>query len=323
MKKIAWTGGAVLLFMAMACTGNKGAAGEKEQDTAAVDSPTAELNAPTVKSDTLVFENIHWEDSVAYKVKILDYSSDEEPTPYTVETTMDRYEKNTLKAVGGPADAMEFINQWLTLDAAGETDNSFHTAADVAAAYKRLKAEKGVADVQAVLEQEKHQASEMTDDEDAMEEMAFLSNNESSSDLTVQWQAKGVLTLWDSGYDYYAGAAHGMPWGYGKTFDLKNLRILTFDDIFLPKGRKALLKMVVDQLQDEYADGWSMANAVEDIDFPSVAPSLVGEGVQFCYGAYEIGAYALGLPSTILPYKKVQQYLTPEVKELLSCLSDE
>ncbi len=315
MKMIAWTGCAMLLLMAMACTGNKGATGDKEPDAAVADSSTAEFLA--VQSDTLVFEDIHWKDSVAYKVKVMDYSSDEDPTPYTVETTVDRFEKNTLKAVAGPAAAVEFINQWLTLDAAGKTDNSLLTAADVAAAYKKLKAEQGVGDVQAVLKQEKHQENEIADDEDAMEEMAFLSNNETSSDLIVQWQSKGILTLWDSGYEYYAGAAHGMPWGYGKTFDLKNLRILTFDDIFLPNGRKALLKMVVDQLEDEYADGWGMANAAEDIDFPGVAPSLVGDGVQFCYGAYEIGAYALGLPSTILPYKKVQQYLTPKVKELL------
>jgi hypothetical protein len=43
----------------------------------------------------------------------------------------------------------------------------------------------------------------------------------------------------------------------------------------------------------------------------------VAEGVRFDYGAYEIGAYALGMPEVVIPYEKMKPYLTDKVKELL------
>ena len=115
-------------------------------------------------------------------------------------------------------------------------------------------------------------------DEDEMEEMAFASQNEYSQSISVMWQTKNVLTLWDSGYDYSAGAAHGMPWGAAKTFDLKNLRILTLDDIITESGKQAVLKMIFDQLEDEYADVWDMASDASD--FPGTDPALDKESVK-------------------------------------------
>jgi hypothetical protein len=41
-----------------------------------------------------------------------------------------------------------------------------------------------------------------------------------------------------------------MPWEFGMTFDLKNLRLLTYDDILLKDSHEAVLKMVVEQLVD-------------------------------------------------------------------------
>ena len=153
--------------------------------------------------------------------------------------------------------------------------------------------------------------------DDEMPEMPFESGNEYESSIDVFWQTPNLLTLWDSGYDYSAGAAHGMPWGFGRTFDLKNLRILTMDDIITKAGRPALLKMIIATLKEDYADGWDMANEDESIDFPACDPSLMAEGVAFDYGAYEIGAYALGMPQALIPYDKIKPYLTEEVKELL------
>ena len=106
-----------------------------------------------------------------------------------------------------------------------------------------------------------------------------------------------------------------MPWDYCETIDLKNKRILTKDDIFTKSGQKAVLRMVVAELVDEYTE--EGLNDISDIELPGNDPSFIKEGVVFDYGAYEIGPYALGLPSVTLPYEKVKQYLTPEAKELL------
>lgn len=311
MKKSFGMAACAMLLM-MACTGQKGAAqGESgAEDSLAADTAFA-------ASDTLVFKGVVYQDSLPYKVKIVDYSGDEEPYPYTVETVADTWEVNTLWAVGGPAEAVAFVNQWLTLDAAGADSYSVHTAAEVAKAYEALKKE-GVTDVRSALKRSRgeHQPDDDDDvDEDEMEEMAFASQNEYSQSISVMWQTKNVLTLWDSGYDYSAGAAHGMPWGAAKTFDLKNLRILTLDDIITESGKQAVLKMIFDQLEDEYADVWDMASDASD--FPGTDPALDKDGVRFDYGAYELGAYAMGMPSAVIPYEKIKKYLTPGVKELL------
>ena len=92
------------------------------------------MMACTGQSDTLVFKGVEYQDSLPYKVKIVDYSGDEEPYPYTVETVTDTWEVNTLWAVGGPAEAVAFVNQWLTLAAARADSYSVHTAAEVAKA---------------------------------------------------------------------------------------------------------------------------------------------------------------------------------------------
>ena len=281
MKALKWTAGALLMLMA--CTGNKGATAE---------AAVADDSAAVTVSDTLVFEEVDLVDSLAYKIKVVDYSGDEEPYPYTIETVTDYYRLSTLKAVAGKPKVVEFINQWLTLSAAGEYMEEPATAENV------------------------ENASEDEENEDGLMDMGFASANEWDHNVSIHWQTPTLLTLWKSGYDYSAGAAHGMPWDFGVTFDLKNLRLLTYDDILKKEGRKAVLKMVIAELQDEYGED-DMLNSPEEIGLPANDPALEAEGVRFDYGAYEIGPYALGMPGVVIPYEKMKPYLTDEVKELL------
>lgn len=303
----------LLLLMAMACTGNKSVAAEGE--AASDDSASAAVQL----FDTLVFEQVVYRDSAEYSVKIVDYSSDEDPAPYEIAKVMDRFEGISLKAVAGKPEVVEFINQWLTIDADPlENVEAPVTAAKVAEVYATLK-KRNVTDVLSAMKERcagHVNAVVGTEDPDEMEELAFESANEYESSIDVYWQTENLLTLWDSGYDYNAGAAHGIPWGFGRTFDLKNLRVLTLDDIITKNGRPAVLKMIIASLQDEYAE-CGMLNEPEDIDFPGCDPSLMAEGVAFDYGPYEIGPYALGMPQALIPYDKIKPYLTPEVKELL------
>ena len=135
MKALKWTAGALLMLMA--CTGNKGATAE---------AAVADDSAAVTVSDTLVFEEVDLVDSLAYKIKVVDYSGDEEPYPYTIETVTDYYRLSTLKAVAGKPKVVEFINQWLTLSAAGEYMEEPATAENVAKHYAQLKKE-GYVDV--------------------------------------------------------------------------------------------------------------------------------------------------------------------------------
>lgn len=312
MNRLNVTFSALLLLMAMACTGNKGAGSQGE--TASGDSAAMQV------SDTLVFEDVNMVDSMSYKIKVVDYGSEEEPAPYTLETVTDYYKLSTLKAVAGKPEVVEFINQWLTISAAREPMEESVTAENVAKRYAKLKQD-GITDVRSAFKVASggylgENAAEDEEDEDGMLGMGFASANEWEAAVDVRWQTPTLLTLWKNGYDYSAGAAHGMPWEFGMTFDLKNLRLLTYDDILLKDSREAVLKMVVEQLVDEYAET-EMMNEPEDIDLPDCDPALVAEGVSFDYGAYEIGAYAMGMPGVVIPYEKIKPYLTKEVKELL------
>ncbi|MBO7569851.1 MAG: DUF3298 domain-containing protein [Bacteroidaceae bacterium] len=309
MKALKWTAGALLLLMA--CTGNKGVAAQAE---AAGDSAVATV------SDTLVFEEVELIDSLAYKVKVVDYSGDEEPYPYTIETVTEYYKLSTLEAVAGKPEVVKFINQYLTISAAGEYMEEPVTAENVAKRYAQLKKD-GIDDVRSAFKRASgaslgENAGSYEEGEDGMMEMGFASANEWEHNVYFHWQTPTLLTLWKSGYDYAAGAVHGMPWNFGLTFDLKNLRMLSYDDILKKEGREAVLKMVIAELQDEYGED-GMLNSPEDIGLPDNDPALEAEGVRFDYGAYEIGPYALGMPSVVIPYEKMKPYLTEEVKELL------
>ena len=268
--------------------------------------------ANEVVSDTLVFEEVEQVDSLIADVKIVDYGNDDES--YEMGKSRNYYRAQKLKAVAGKPEAVEFVNQWLTLNAAGKHVEDPVTAERVKAEYEKLKKEEGVKDVASAL---KKACKEYLGDEAPMDEMGWETGNDLDMEMSVVWNTEQLLTLRLSGYDYSAGAAHGMPWNFCMTFDLKNLRVLAMDDVLLKNGRKEVLKMVVAALRDEYSEAIDMMNPASEIDLPGVAPALLPEGLVFNYGAYEIGAYALGMPEVVIPYSKLRNYLTPEVKELV------
>lgn len=302
----------------LSCTGKQGTA-DSGSAVSPEDSMMAVMNEKAAALGLLQFKIVSLSDSLIADVKIMDYSSDEEPTPYTMGKMRSYYEVKTLEAVDGKPEVVEFINQWLTLDAASvalaqefETlgdDEPLLTAAQVGKKYAELK-EEGFVDVRAALE--KSCKLFLTNEED---EFFSETGNTYNSSIGLKMNTENLLTIYMSGYEYAAGAAHGMPWEFAKTFDLKNLRVLTLDDIVAKSGRNAVLKMVVRQLREDDTYGEGGLNA--DIDFPSVPPALMEDGVRFDYMVYEVGPYAMGMPSVTIPYEKISPYLTSEVKELL------
>ncbi|MBO6068986.1 MAG: DUF3298 domain-containing protein, partial [Bacteroidales bacterium] len=56
----------------------------------------------------------------------------------------------------------------------------------------------------------------------------------------------------------------------------------------------------------------------DTIPFPVWTPSPTEDGLCFTYQQYEIAAYAMGMPSFVIPYDKVKPYLTPEALDLLN-----
>ena len=128
--------------------------------------------------------------------------------------------------------------------------------------------------------------------------------------------------------DYiFLGGAHGGILGQGSpTFDKKDgHRVEKFlRDDALPQMQSLLTAGLVEYFGDN--DDTINASNVRDylfldddtIPFPVWTPHPTEDGLCFVYQQYEIAAYAMGMPSFIIPYYALKPYLTPEAADLLN-----
>ena len=127
----------------------------------------------------------------------------------------------------------------------------------------------------------------------------------------------------------YSGGAHGMASEYGATFDKKTGVMLR--NVLNPKDVKALQPILRAGVESYFSrwyekehdaesrvktdmDALSLENGI--IPLPGSGVYLSPEGVVFIYGLYEIGAYAIGMPTFTVPYKKIGKFLSPEARRL-------
>lgn len=136
------------------------------------------------------------------------------------------------------------------------------------------------------------------------------------------------VTYYSSFYTY-SGGAHGMASEYGTTFDKKSGVMLR--NVLNPKDVKALQPILRAGVESYFRGGYEKENDVEsrvkeDMDGLSLENSIIPlpgngvylspDGVVFIYGFYEIGAYAIGMPTFTVPYKKIGKFLSPEARRL-------
>ena len=312
MIRLQTTATTLMLLSLMACSGNKGgaASGAEGADGAA-----------TVQVDTtaavLKFESVELSDSSSYKAKIQTDSNEGDGRGYRIGKMTCDYTVHTIQAVAGPAEVVKFINQWLTIDAAEESVEVPATVEKVANKYAELKAE-GVTDVRSAFKIKgggcRMLGNIQLDDQDEDDIVwPFESGDSYYKEVNVQKCTKSLLVIRIGGSEYAACGVHPMPFGYATTFDLKHMRQLTLDDIIKPESQPVVLKMIrKDLIGQGYGETMN-----EVIDFPSDGATLSDEGVDFAYGAYEIGPYAMGMPSVTFSYQQMQPYFTPLIKELL------
>ncbi len=129
----------------------------------------------------------------------------------------------------------------------------------------------------------------------------------------------------------YSGGAHGMASEYGATFDKKTGVMLR--NVLNPKDVKSLQPILRAGVESYFrrcveADGEGNVESrvktdmdelfIENgiIPLPGSGVYLSPEGVVFVYGFYEIGAYAIGMPTFTVPYKKIGKFLSPEARRL-------
>ena len=132
--------------------------------------------------------------------------------------------------------------------------------------------------------------------------------------IRLDYESTEYVTFFSSGYDYRAGA-HGMPWQYRFSVDLNTGRQIKWADMFKP-GYKAKLKPIIKKaLLDQYFE--NDESYIDHFDLPGAEPALTLEGVWFGYGAYEIAAFAAGMPECVVGYDKLYELFTDYAKMII------
>ena len=157
------------------------------------------------------------------------------------------------------------------------------------------------------------QREEITEDDEWAREHPW----EIDYEINIDTITPHYVSLIFSGYDY-RGGAHGMPWNYGITFMKSNGHTMTWNDFFT---NKELVRPFISEYldQDIIENVAEYCNLPEDSDppAPSLDPWLHGDTVVINYTAYEIGPYAIGMPSAYIPAKKAKRILKQKVMSLL------
>lgn len=116
------------------------------------------------------------------------------------------------------------------------------------------------------------------------------------------------LSLEIDGYTFQGGA-HGSPTATVATFDIHSGRRLVWEE--LVKDTAALQVLAEQKFREERAEIFQDGFEFDDI-FVFKLPNnfaLVEEGIYFHYLAYEVGPYAIGSTTFLLPYSEIGDLL--------------
>ncbi|MFN5635552.1 MAG: RsiV family protein [Flavobacteriia bacterium] len=136
-------------------------------------------------------------------------------------------------------------------------------------------------------------------------EMAF----QQSIRCDVTEKSKDIFVVVIGKYEYYYGAAHGGGTTETYNIDLHTGKVIGLSDI-LQAGYGKELKRIAEKyfLEENGAEGWDFTPGRGDFELPQNI-SFTRKGMVFVYDAYEIGPYAAGSPSMIIPWKELKKLL--------------
>ena len=118
--------------------------------------------------------------------------------------------------------------------------------------------------------------------------------------------------LWN-GYEYYRGAAHGMPYQYFGLFDRNTGEELRIGDI-LATPQEEFNSIIFQKFSENfaaYADAMDMDYISEyggyftDNQFHGGGYYLTEVGLVYYFEAYEVTSYSMGMPSVVIPYEEL------------------
>lgn len=125
-----------------------------------------------------------------------------------------------------------------------------------------------------------------------------------------------------SGYDYYRGAAHGMPLDVTTTFRVSDGKEFTEDMMpslnkVRPLMAEGFMKYFGCTTTAEVNETLCYGNGVNDIDHYGHV-YFNADGLNIQYGSYDIGPYAIGCPVCTIPYDKIVPLLGEKARDYFS-----
>lgn len=166
-------------------------------------------------------------------------------------------------------------------------------------------------DIKALMERDKKSFLTIEDSEPGYESQTFLKLRE-VSDNYVTYVEESYL---------YLGGAHGMPYYYCATFNSQTGRRFSYE---MFKTFDGLNEMLEDGIINQYfgdmgEDGFDIDDVLfvdkdEPFPLPFTMPWIECDSVHFCYGAYEIAPFVVGMPECSFPYSAMEKFLTDEGK---------
>lgn len=134
----------------------------------------------------------------------------------------------------------------------------------------------------------------------------------------ARYRSKHLTVLELNTWQYFTGAAHGIPATQFLIWDNLQQKVLGANDLFVPGRYNDYLRVLEAEHAVWAADAIKKAEMNPD-DFWRLWPfqpndnlAFTDKGVVVKYNAYDIAPYYMGQPELLLPYSRLQGILKPE-----------
>jgi hypothetical protein len=134
-----------------------------------------------------------------------------------------------------------------------------------------------------------------------------------SGDFSARFFKKSLLVLELDGYQYYFGAAHGMPTQIYPSINLINGHFYELNDLFKSDSNyvKVLGDIITEQIENDPQYSYIFPDVYKGI--AEDQPFYVKEDALYIYFTpYEIAPYAAGFPTFRIPYTEIMTIINKE-----------
>ena len=155
------------------------------------------------------------------------------------------------------------------------------------------------------------------DERDFLREMGVM--YECSHNVEVSFKGENLTSVYFSTY-VYTGGAHGGILNSAAIFNNKDGKQIgreIFKDTKKVKSHIIRGLMKYFEVKNKRALSECLLVSLDTLPLPVINPYFNENGLVLSYNQYEIAPYAAGMPTDIITWKECQEYLKPEIFELI------